>query len=300
MFNINLPPQFQDFITIFLSIFVEAMPFVILGSLVSALIGLFIKEEWILKLIPKNRLFSHALMPFLGIAFPVCECGNVPVAKRLLFKGVQISQVLTFILAAPAFNFIVFIATYSAFKDSISIVFFRFLFTYIIAVTIGILFSLKKNPDEILQSNFANEVACHHDHTKKSLKNFSSDLLDDFSQMLASLVIGALIASALQNFTPIDILKSLGQNPIISILIMIIIAFVISICSNVDAFVALSYSSRFTSGSIVSFLVFGPMIDIKSLSMLSTIFTKRFLILMTSLVFALTFILSLILNFYIF
>ena len=300
MFNPSIPPQIQDFITIFLGIVVEAVPFVILGSLAAGVINFFISEKWIYRLLPRNRFLSHAIMPFLGVIFPVCECGNIPVAKRLFVKGLKSSHVITFILAAPAFNPIVFLSTYTAFRATPEIIFFRFVLTYFIAVGVGILFSYKKNDAELLKPSFLDEIACAPRNVKKSGKIFASNFMDDFGMMLVSLVIGSLIASALQSFTPLDILKTLGQNPILSILTMMIIAFVISICSNVDAFVALSYSTRFTSGSIVAFLVFGPMIDIKSLSMLANIFTKKTLILLILIVSILTFISGLILNFYIF
>lgn len=309
MFNINLPPQIQDFITIFLGILVEAIPFVILGSIVSAIISTFIKDKWILRFLPKNRFLSHFVMPFIGVVFPVCECGNVPVARRLFFKGLKSSQVITFLLAAPAFNPIVYLSTYAAFKTNSpdmdlilfhipQAVFLRFFLTYIIAVGIGLLIYFIKNEEDILNKKFSDEVACYVEHDHGKFKNFVNTIINDFGIMIFSLTLGAFIASTLQTFAPVNVLTTLGQNPILSILTMMLIAFVISICSNVDAFVALSYNSRFTSGSIISFLVFGPMIDIKSLSMMSQIFNKRILFLITFLVTSLVFLSSIILNYY--
>ena len=294
-----LPPQIQDFITIFLGIFVEALPFVILGSVVAALFTLFVNERWLLKIMPKNRVFSHMLMPLVGVVFPVCECGNVPVAKRLFYKGLKTSHVLTFLLAAPAFNPIVFLSTFTAFRATPEVIFFRFILTYLIAVIIGILVSYKKDDSEFLTKSFAHDVACYVPEKKTTWQRFLSLVLDDFGFMISGLVIGAIIASGLQNFTPVNLLRDLGNNPILSILVMMTIAFVISICSNVDAFVALSYASRFTTGSVVAFLVFGPMIDVKSLSMLSRVFSKKFLFSIAVIVFLLIFASTLFLNFYI-
>ena len=95
--------------------------------------------------------------------------------------------------------------------------------------------------------------------------------------MLKMLCLGALIASLTQVFVPREVLSSVGSDPLLSILAMIAFAFIISICSNVDAFFALAYTSTFTVGSIVAFLVFGPMIDIKMLALMRTTYKARLL-----------------------
>src|SRR5882757_515355 len=100
----TLLPTMGEIFTLFLGLVVEAFPFIVLGVVVSTLIALFVKDEWIKKYVPKNRFLSHPLVALLGILLPVCQCGNVPVARRLLAKGFPVSQAITFMLAAPIVN----------------------------------------------------------------------------------------------------------------------------------------------------------------------------------------------------
>ncbi len=99
--------------------------------------------------------------------------------------------------------------------------------------------------------------------------------------MVRMLAFGAMVAGAIQSFVPRDLLISIGSNVVLSIAAMLALAFVVSICANVDAFFALSFANTFTAGSIVSFLVFGPMIDIKMLALLKTTFKTNLLVIVS-------------------
>lgn len=289
--------KFQDFTTLFLSIIIEAFPFVVLGTLVSVLVGLFVKEEWVLKYLPKNRVISHIVVSLLGVFMPVCECGNIPVARRLLSKGFNVSHSTTFLLAAPILNPLTLLTTLEAFNYDKSIAFIRIGSAFIVSVGIGLLISLKSNQKEFLNTQFVKDHCdVSHNH-KVSLKNALSIFQSEFIEVVKLLCFGAFLAALSQSFIPRDIIVSLGQNPLFSVLTMIALAFVISICSNVDAFFALSYANTFTTGSILSFLVFGPMIDIKILSMLKTTFTTKYLIIISSLVFLSSVLIGLVVNY---
>jgi uncharacterized membrane protein YraQ (UPF0718 family) len=112
---IQLPAALQNFITLFLGIVIESLPFVVLGVIVSVLVALFVSEDVILKLLPKNRYASHIFFALVGIFIPVCQCGNIPVARRFVMKGLSSSQAITFLLAAPVVNPITILTTYFAF-----------------------------------------------------------------------------------------------------------------------------------------------------------------------------------------
>ena len=118
----TLPSQAQDWITIFLGILVEATPFLLLGVVISAFVHVFVSEDRLLRLVPRNPALS--LIPALGIGMlmPVCECGNVAVARRFLAKGVPVSTCVTFLLAAPILNPVALFATATAFRYQPSMV----------------------------------------------------------------------------------------------------------------------------------------------------------------------------------
>lgn len=314
--------RLQDFLTLVLSIIVEAFPFIILGVSISAIIGvggidiakntiyshktLLFPFYILLKLINrldkvlgKNRIYSHVKVSLLGIFLPVCECGNIPVARRLLLNGLSVSQSITFLLAAPILNPVTFLTTFEAFSFDKSIVVTRMLAAFLIANFIGIIISYKKPQNSFLNLDFYQEV-CNtkqRDHYRNRFKEAILIFRSEFISIFKVLIIGAVLAAASQTFIPRDVIIAIGQNPIFSILAMILLAFVISICSNVDAFFALSYVNSFTTGSVLAFLIFGPMIDIKILTMLRTTFKPKLLILITVFVFLLSFLTALLVNF---
>lgn len=314
--------RIQDFITLVLSIVVEAFPFIILGVSISTLIGvgffeflksfvykhkrilfplyyLYESSSLIDKKFKTNRIYSHVKVSVLGIFLPVCECGNIPVARRLLLGGFSVSQSITFLLAAPILNPVTFLTTLEAFNYDKSVVVIRLLAAFIIANFVGILLSFKKPQNEFLNLDFYQEICDTQDH--KHNKNRFVEALNtfqrEFIEIFKVLIIGAMLAAASQTFIPRDIIIAIGQNPILSILAMLLLAFVISICSNVDAFFALSYANSFTIGSILGFLVFGPMIDIKILTMLRTTYKPKLLLIVSGLVFMLSLLTALIVNF---
>lgn len=299
---LELPLQLQDFITLFMGLIVEAFPFVVLGGLVSALVAIFISPDLVARVLPKNKIVSHGLIAVTGIFMPVCECGNIPVARRMVANGFNASQAITFLLAAPIINPITLWSTVEAFGWESGIPQIRVVSAYLIAVGIGLAFSFVKDQTSLLTEHFYH-VHCEHNHDDddhlhlpKELKNknlaleviklnpkalnyffnrLASIFQQEFLAVMPALIIGAMVAAATQTFIPREFLVGLATNPIASVVVMMVLAFVISICANVDAFFALSYATTFTTGSILTFLTFGPMIDIKILSMLSNTFKVK-------------------------
>lgn len=317
--------KIQDMFTLFLSLIVEATPFVVLGVSVSILVSLFLEEDWILNLLPKNRFISHFLLSIIGIFLPVCECGNIPVARRLMLKGFNVSHAVTFLLAAPIVNPITFFSTREAFRivnetTSWQVAFTRIIFAIIIANIIGLVLSTYKNQKNLLTKEF--NVACdtesqHGAFSKKFIQSYKKKnkkeflkttkaafkrsveiFQDEFYSVMKMLIIGAFAAAIFQSFVPREIILSIGQNIFLSIIAMILLSFVISICATVDAFFAASFASSFTLGSLMSFMVFGPMIDIKILSMLSSTFKPKLLLVIIILITLLSILCGLIVNYF--
>jgi uncharacterized protein len=315
--ELALPNELQDFITLALSIIVEALPFVVLGALVSAVIRLFGATQRLMHLLPKRPLLRRLSISLLGTFMPVCECGNVPVARGLVIRGMSVSESMTFLLAAPILNPVTLLSTAQAFRLDPSIVWIRMAGALLIANLVGGLIALHKNQMELVSKGFYNtlcemEVAenpghqhdhSHHHHhyvpagAASRLQEGIVVFRDEVSLMLKMLCLGAVIAGLTQVFVPREVLTTLGSHPVLSILAMIALAFIISICSNVDAFFALAYSSTFTVGSIVAFLVFGPMIDIKMLALMRTTYKVRLLAVMTLIVTLSSILIGLVVNY---
>jgi uncharacterized protein len=298
-FGLSLPAKLQDFVTLTLSVVVESLPFVILGALVSVGIRLFATTQRLIRRLPRRPLLRRFVISLFGAFMPVCECGNMPVARGLLIGGLSVAESTTFLLAAPVVNPITLLTTYQAFRLDPSIVVYRLVGALVIANLVGGLIALSKNPLDLVSKGFYNtmckvETAHHHDHDDHDHDHHHHDhhdskrwqegiviFRDEVSLMLKMLCLGGVIAGLTQVFVPRDVLTSLGGHPVFSILAMIALAFVVSLCSNVDAFFALAYSSTFTAGSIVAFLIFGPMIDIKMLALMRTTYKTWLLAAMT-------------------
>jgi uncharacterized membrane protein YraQ (UPF0718 family) len=314
--GLSLPTALQDLTTLALSIVVEALPFVILGALVSVIVRLFAPTQRILRLLPKRPLLRRLSISLFGTFMPVCECGNVPVARGLVIRGLSVAESTTFLLAAPIINPVTLLATSQAFRLDPSIVWIRMAGALLIANLVGGLIALYKDQMELVSKGFYNTLCEagaadehhhheHHDHDHHHASSRWRDrwqegiviFRDEVSLMLKVLCLGALIAGATQVFVPRDVLTSLGGDPFLSILAMIALAFIVSICANVDAFFALAYSNTFTTGSIVAFLVFGPMVDIKMLTMMRTTYKARLLAVITLVVTLSSILIGLVVNY---
>ncbi len=292
--------RLQDGVTIFLGVLIEAIPFLLLGVLVSQLLARVSRSERGFTWLPRGRLASLASMAGLGALFPVCECGNVPVARRLVTRGVPVAAAMVFLLSAPALNPVVALSTWAAFREEPSIVLYRLGFTFVIAVGVGLLLSLHPRPAALLNPRWT-KAAAEDDGAHEGegpVRRFARGALAEFVEMGAVLVVGAALAALVQTVVPRQALLGIGQGPVVSVAAMMLLAVALSVCSTVDAFVALAYAGTFTNGSLVAFLVFGPMIDIKAILLMLTIFSARAVALVALVVAEAVFLVGLGLNYF--
>ncbi|HVN55582.1 MAG TPA: permease [Anaerolineaceae bacterium] len=289
----------STFTTVFLGIFIEALPYLLLGTLASGTIEVFVSQDAIQRLSPRSPILGALFGSALGIFFPVCECGVIPLVRRLFRKGLPIPAGVAFLLAAPVINPIVILSTATAFGFG-RMLLLRVGFTLLIAFLTGCIFAVVRTPWEILrptpwitaaaveESNLEpHDPEYEHDHEH----DYSSDeehttipaklrkvflvSLDEFFEMGRYLVMGGLIAAGMQTFIPQSVLLGIGRGPVISVLALMALAILLSICSTVDSFVALSFVGIFSAGSVLAFLLYGPMVDIKSTLMFLRVFRSR-------------------------
>lgn len=303
---------------IFISIFLESLPFLLLGSIISSIIENYISDETLSKLIPKNKILGSLVGILLGFFLPACDCAVIPVSKRLIKKKVPLNVAISFMLASPIINPVVLLSTYQAFyRTNPEIFWYRFLLgiiiSLIIGTIIGIIFGNKKiitnNSEEEchihhnkVEEGFEDlieepyeECHCHHKH-KHTLKNDFLFIMKhtglDLFDVVKYLMFGALIASTIQVILPKSILMIFKNNQILSIIVLMIFAYLISLCSTSDSFIGKSLLNTFTKGSILAYLLLGPMIDIKNTIVLLGNYKKDFVITLLSLIFIVIFIIS--------
>lgn len=278
----------SNFAAVFMGIFVEAAPFLLLGTLASSLVETFVSREDLARWMPRNPVLGALMGGLFGLLFPVCECGVVPFGRRLLRKGVPLPTVIATLLSAPVVNPIVITSTLAAFGPGL-ILWGRIGLSLGIAILTGIAFSLAKPSDvlrdeppsnilHVLPPLVLDEVRIAPQKSPSLGKRLHDTLVmtaDEFFEMGRFLILGALLAAFMQTVVPQSSLLSIGQGPFFSVVVLILVAVLLSVCSTVDAFIALAFAGSFMPGAILGFLVFGPMVDIKSTLMYLRVFKPR-------------------------
>ena len=304
-----LVDRLSTFTTIFLGIFIEAAPFLLLGTLGSGLVEVFIDQNQLYRLIPRNPIAGAIVGGLLGLFFPVCECGVVPLTRRLFKKGLPVSVGVAFLLAAPVMNPIVIASTAAAFGVG-PILFLRVGLTLLIAVITGLVFAVQQRPEKLLnataratpsggsqtgETRETGEVKRPGEITEKT-RRVLTVAADEFFEMGRYLVLGSLFAAVMQTVVPQSALLAVSRGPVISVIALIALAVVLSVCSTVDAFIALAFARTFTAGSVLAFLVFGPMVDIKSALLFSQVFKPRAVAYLIALPLAMTILFAVFMN----
>ncbi|WP_042165497.1 permease [Paenibacillus gorillae] len=293
-------PNLQTFKTLFLSLLLETFPFILLGVLFSALLQVFVTDDTIRRFTPKGPVTGVLFGALLGLLFPLCECGMIPVVRRLIRKGMPAYIGIVYLVAGPIVNPIVFTSTYSAFRSAPIIAYSRIGLALVISVIIGMLFYrfMRSSPlKEEHKTVFIHEEAHHHGaaQTSSSIRpgwgyRLSATLghaSDEFFEMGKYLIFGAMLTAVIQTFIDKSVLTAVADQPLFSYLFMMGLAFLLSLCSTSDAFIAASFNGIFGTGPLLAFLVFGPMIDLKNTMMLLSAFKLKIVAALIALTFAL-------------
>lgn len=290
----------QSFKILFISIILEAFPFILLGVLFSALLQVFVTDELIRKFTPRNPIGGVLFGALLGLLFPLCECGMIPVVRRLIRKGMPAYIGIVYLLAGPIVNPIVYASTFTAFRTTPEMAYSRMGLAFAVSVVVGLLLYqfMRSNP---LKTTPALNIV-HHGHTHKHdhsvngngfrgrIASILSHASDEFFEMGKYLIFGAFLTAIIQTVIDRSTLAAFADQPFFSYLFMMAFAFILSICSTSDAFIASSFNGMFDFGPLLAFLVFGPMIDLKNTLMLLTTFRVKFVCILIVLTAALTFI----------
>ncbi|CAH0225740.1 Putative two-component membrane permease complex subunit SMU_747c [Peribacillus frigoritolerans] len=287
-------PMLHSVLVVFLGLFLESIPFLFLGAIASSFIQLFISEEIIQRMIPKRPLTAIFAAIAAALIIPVCECAIIPVVRRLIQKGVPVHAGVVLLVTAPILNVIVFGSTYYAFQNNPSILYGRIILCVLTAIIAGLFIHIFSTKDVVKEDKL--ELVQGHVHDSQSSKwtSFIDHTSQEFFMVGRYFIIGALFASVFQVFMDRSVMADIGQAPIKGTALMMGFAFVLSLCSSADAFVAASFSHSFLPGSILGFLVFGPMLDLKNVLIMMSCFKRSFVVTYVLLIFAVVFSLCLI------
>lgn len=279
-------PPFATLSITFVSIFLEALPFMLLGAAIGGVIEVFVSKEAILRVVPVGRLSAILLAAALGMVFPVCECAIVPVVRRLFGKGLPLGAGIAFLLGGPIVNPLVFLSTAVAYGNDLTVVVGRLAGGYLIAVVMGLLIDrCFTRQSALVEIPSALPGDAHENCAAPGLVGFRTKVgwalqhgAADFLDISRFLVFGAFAAGLLQTLVGRDELVGLFGSPIVSILFMMILAVLLSLCSEADAFVAASFRTTLPLAAQMAFMVLGPMLDLKLIAMYFRMFKKRLIL----------------------
>jgi uncharacterized protein len=291
---------------LFQGLLIEALPFLLIGVLISTAARWFAPGGQWLRRLPSHPLLGPLSGAALGFALPACECGNVPVARQLLVGGAPLGTALGFLFAAPVLNPIVLASTWAAFPNQPWLLLARPLGAVLVAVGLALLLRLVPEA-ELLQGDLLAERRLALPLSEVSLLERRSGVLgggglagtlsaparparpalaelcrhggNEFLNLALLLALGCLLAALVQSFLPRSWLLAVGSAPTLSILALMLLALVVSVCSSVDAFLALSFAAQVTPGSLLAFLLLGPVIDLKLVGLLGLLLRPRGLLL---------------------
>lgn len=283
----QIPIPINTIINVFLGIILQAIPFLLLGVLLSSFIQIFIPKAWIEKWFPKSLAGGIAIAILGGFCLPVCDCASIPIFKSLVKKGIPLPAAITFLLAAPVINPVVILSTYYAFGGDLMIVAERICMGSAAAIIIGLSFAVRASKGQVLPAGRFDGLmcscGCYQDMDSMTGPGNKIDLFfrhaqAEFFDVGKYLMLGSFVASVFQALgTGLSGSVQSEAGTAVSMVIMMGMAFTLSLCSSSDAVIARSFSNQFPMAAIMSFLVFGPMMDIKNMMMLSSGFSKRFI-----------------------
>lgn len=308
----------QDFALAFLSILFEGAPFILFGTVISGFIDVYLPANTVDRLLPRNPILAVIVAGLLGIILPVCECAVVPVIRRLVQKGLPVSCALTYMLAAPIVNPITALSTWKAFQgqNPALMTSSRLLLGFLIAAVIGLI-TLRLKPAWILRPSLlapakaahdehehaghdhsdCGEHCCGHHHHESQAGTDSDErlvaafrsALKDFTDVGVYFTVGVVITALFNvGIAPgAEWLDGLAARPIPSHAALMALAFVLSLCSTSDAFIAATLD-KFTWAAKLAFMVFGPMMDVKLIFLYQTVMRRRFVVLLFVALFVLT------------
>lgn len=328
--------MFKDISVLFISIILEALPFLLLGSLISAFIQEYISDDFFKKVIPKNPVLGSIVGVILGFFIPACDCAVIPIALRLKKKKVPLNVCISFMLASPIINPVAILSVVYAFKSTMpEIIIWRLIGGVIVSIVVGIIMSIMYKKDEdIFYGNAViedgcshcghdhsheshkkevhscachseeHECGCHDEHHGETKKTFTRRMLNvidhtkaDFLDVIKYMIFGSLITAVIQILMAKFNITLGSNNSILQMIIMMAFAYIVSLCSTADSFIAKTFIYEMSKSSILAYLIFGPMIDIKNTLYLAEKCKKSFVtkfIIVLSLV---TFVVSLIIGY---
>ena len=255
-------PKLHAATATFVALCIGVIPFILLGSMASATVAIMMTPSRWARIIPAHPFAAILIAACCGMITPSCECASVPLARRMMLSGVPAGAAITFMIAAPSLNPVVIYATMTAFNSwQIAIARWTAGLMAVIGVGMIVTFFGHRAFNKLVP---VDELVCHSvSRQRVSKKNqWLQAMSHDALSSLTFVIIGAGCAAIATTLLPRSFMSVVQNNIVMSILVMMGLAMMLSLCSLGDAFVAASFSAL-PLASLLVFLVLGPIIDLK-------------------------------------
>ena len=258
-----MPGRLNELVVVFVSIFLQSQPFVLLGVFASALVQRYLSAERLARWLPRGRLGVVLLASGFGFVAPVCDCGVIPLARRLGAKGLPLYAATTFILAAPVVNPVVLASTAVAFQGDWTIVGLRMAMSLSVALTVGLLAAhLMPQAPPLSRARIGGggrgaarrRLRRHRRARRRRVfrhrASSSSSARSSPRSPRPSCPVVTWWPSA-----------AAGSDRVAALMP---VATLLSICSEADAFVARAFASTFSVGALLAFMTIGQIVDLRN------------------------------------
>lgn len=242
--------------TVFLALVLQALPFLVLGTVLAGVVSAYLKPALVARLVPRSPLAAVGVAGLAGAALPGCECSSVPLARRLAARGVPAPAALSFLLAAPAVNPVVVVATLVAFPGRPEMALARWLAAMATSMTVGLLWTRWGRPLPLPP----------HDRGAAPWQVMLHTVVDDTSSSAGYLAVGAAAGATLTVLVPRTWVNALAGLGLLSVLAVAVLAVLLAVCSEADAFLAAALRA-FSPTAQLAFMVVGPVVDLKLIAL---------------------------------
>ncbi len=296
----RLAARLNEFIVVFVSIVLQSLPFLLVGVFASAIVQQTLRGEVVARYMPRKPVFAVLLSSLFGLIAPVCDCGAIPLGRQLMAKGVPVYAAIAFLIAAPVINPITLVSTGIAFQGNVGIVVARAAMTLSVALIVGLLAARFFGPRRLRVPTLARVADGDKVDTAQRnglrLGQVVQHATGEYFEILFFVVLGALFTAASQTLVPRADLTAVGAQRAGSVLVLMPIATILSICSEADAFVARAFAGTFSFGAVMAFMTIGQIVDLRNGLLMWRTLGGRVLLLIALTAYPLVFVEAVLLN----
>ncbi len=289
---------FHDIRMGIISVIVEALPFLLIGSLIAAIVHIYLPEKTLRRFFVFPLPVQIIIAAFTGVIFPLCECAMIPITRNLIKKGLPIPTAIVLLMATPIVNPISVISTHVAFNATIpAMPIYRVLLGVFVSICIGLTFVGFKKEKVIKDADDSygeGEFNVYYTEEKSGLLAHLLEVIqhtkEEFLTISVYLVIGAVFSTCIYFLMPSSVVTALADNDFAAIPAFGLFGYLVSLCSNADAFLIAPFAGRFSIIALLSFLIISPIIDVKNTFVLLSMFRRKFSFVLLLRVFAIVFV----------